>query len=175
MARAFLLHFLGAYLFSNGRQMVQLRWLALFQEFGEAWKANQGQTCLAYLYSTLNTLSRGTLQQLVGSWKLLEVSYLFILCIFTYSLQSCKMCYLENCHLAFVVLQTVILYLTCGLCFFLQQWVVRYGLITPGTNLVLKDFPQVRAHLVGLTSDEVSLRVPVVHASSCISFRILFF
>ena len=118
MARAFLLHFLGAYLFSNGRQMVQLRWLALFQEFGEAWKANQGQTCLAYLYSTLNTLSRGTLQQLVGSWKLLEVSYLFILCTFICSFQSCKLCNLENCYLASVILQTVIFHLTCGLCFF---------------------------------------------------------
>ena len=50
---------------------------------------------------------------------------------------------------------------------------VRYGLITLGTDLVLRDFHQVRAHLAGLTSDEVNLRVLVVHASSCIAFRIL--
>ena len=30
MARAFLLHFLGAYLFANGWQMMSLRWLTLF-------------------------------------------------------------------------------------------------------------------------------------------------
>ena len=57
----------------------------------------------------------------------------------------------------------------------LQWWVVRYGLIIPGTNLVLREFPQVKAHLARLTSDEVSLKVLVVHAFSCISFRILFF
>ena len=36
MARAFLLHLLGAYLFANGGQTVSLRWLTLFQDFGEA-------------------------------------------------------------------------------------------------------------------------------------------
>ena len=80
-------------------------------------------------------------------------------------------CSLVNC----IILQTVILHLACGLCFFLQRWVVRYGLITPGTNLSLKEFPQVKAHHIGLTSDEVGLRVLVFHASSCISSRILFF
>ena len=50
---------------------------------------------------------------------------------------------------------------------------VRYGLITPGIDLVLRDFHQVRAHLVGLTSNEVNLRVLVVYASFCITFRIL--
>jgi len=40
MARAFLLHLLGDYLFANGRKMVSLRWLTLFQDFGEAWRAN---------------------------------------------------------------------------------------------------------------------------------------
>ena len=42
----------------------------------------------------------------------------------------------------------------------LHRWVVRYGLITPGSNLNLRDFSQLRAHLIGFTSDEVSLRVP---------------
>ena len=40
MARAFLLHLLGAYLFANGGQMVSLQWLTLFQDFVEAWRAN---------------------------------------------------------------------------------------------------------------------------------------
>ena len=80
MARAFLLYLLGAYLFANGVQTVSLRWLNFFRDFGEVWKANWGQACLAYLYSTLDTLSQGTLRQFVAPWKLLEVSYLFIFC-----------------------------------------------------------------------------------------------
>ena len=100
MARAFLLHLLEAYLFANGGQTMSLRWLTQFQDFGEARRANQGQACLAYLYSTLNTLSRGTLWQLVGRQKLLEVSSLAISCILICSLQSCKMYYLANYHLA---------------------------------------------------------------------------
>jgi len=36
MARAFLLHLLGAYLFANGGQTVSLMWLNLFQDFGKA-------------------------------------------------------------------------------------------------------------------------------------------
>ena len=39
--------------------------------------ANWGQAGLAYLYSFLDTLSQGTLPQLVGLWKLLEISSLF--------------------------------------------------------------------------------------------------
>ena len=49
--------------------------------------------------------------------------------------------------------------------------VVTYGLITLVTDLVLKDFCQVRAHLARLTSDEVILRILVVHAFPCIFFR----
>ena len=86
MSRAFLLHLLGGFLFTNDGKMVSLRWLTLFQDFVEARKANYRQTCLAYLYSILDTLSRGTLQQLVGHWKLLEVSSLSIFCIFICSL-----------------------------------------------------------------------------------------
>ena len=183
MARAFLLHLLQVYLFTNGWKMVSLRWLTLFQDFGETLRANWGQACLAYLYSTLDILSRGTLRLLVRPWKLFEVSYLFILCTFTHSLQPCKLYRLEiyhltNGHLANETLQTFILPTVVSnlwLVLLLHQWVVRYGLITPGTNLVLREFPQVKAHLARLTSVEVSLRVLVVHASSCISFRILFF
>ena len=40
MAKAFLLHLLGAYLFTNGAQMVSLRWLTLFQDFVEARRVN---------------------------------------------------------------------------------------------------------------------------------------
>ena len=49
-----------------------------------------------------------------------------------------------------------------------------YGLITLGIDLVLKDFPRVRAHFAGLTSDEESSRVLYFHASSCISLKIPF-
>ena len=86
MARAFLFHMLGAYLFANGGKTVSLRWLILFQDFEEAQRANWGQICLTYLYSTLDTLSRGILWQLVGPWKLFEVNSLSIPCIFTCSL-----------------------------------------------------------------------------------------
>ena len=80
-----------------------------------------------------STLSWGTLRQLVGHWKLLEVSSPFILYTFICSLYFCKLYYLENYHLAsvslyIVILQTVILHtvflqivisrLTCDWCFF---------------------------------------------------------
>ena len=100
MAGAFLLYILGAYLFTSGGQTVFLRWLALFCDFGEAWEANWGQACLVYLYSSLDTLSRGTLHQLVGPWKLLKVSSLFL---FFYSfLQTCTsyLCKLMFIHMS---------------------------------------------------------------------------
>ena len=86
MARALLFHFLWAYLFANGGKMVSLRWLTLFLDFREARRANWGQACLAYLYSTLDTLNQGTFRQLMGPWMLLEVSSLPISCIFPCSL-----------------------------------------------------------------------------------------
>ena len=61
MARVFLLYLLGVYLFTNGGQTVSLRWLTLFWDFERVWTANNGQACLAYFYSSLDTLSRGTL------------------------------------------------------------------------------------------------------------------
>ena len=84
MARAFLLYILGAYLFANGGKMVSLRWLSFFRDFEEAQEANQGQACLAYLYSSLDMLSRGTLCQLVGPWKLIEVGSLILSSILQY-------------------------------------------------------------------------------------------
>ena len=73
MAKAFLLYLLGVYLLANGGQIVSLRWFALFRDFEHAWEANWGQTYLAYLYSIMDTLSRGTLGQLARPWKLFEV------------------------------------------------------------------------------------------------------
>ena len=86
MARAFLLYIIGAYLFPNRGQTVSLRWLAFFHDFKVASGANQGQACLAYLYSCLDTLSLGVLCQLVGPWKLLEVIF------FLFSLMISQKC-----------------------------------------------------------------------------------
>ena len=57
MAKPFLLHLMGTYPFANSGHMMSLRWLTFFQDFGEAQRANWGQSCLAYLCSTLDTLS----------------------------------------------------------------------------------------------------------------------
>ena len=86
MAKAFLVHLLGAYLFANGGQTVSLRWLTLFQDFVDARRANWGQACLVYLYCNFDTFSQGTLRQLVRPWNLLEVSFLSISYIFICSL-----------------------------------------------------------------------------------------
>ena len=40
MARAFVLHLLGTYIFANGGQKVSLRWPTLFQDFGKARRDN---------------------------------------------------------------------------------------------------------------------------------------
>ena len=129
MARAFLLLLVGAYLFGIGRQMVSLRWLALFRDFKRAQAANQGLICLADLYFSLDTLSQGTLCQLVGLWKLHEVSFsLFSLVVHAFSflqsyihmpyrLISCTIfllpafmlisCKLLSCRLLIYLLQTI--------------------------------------------------------------------
>ena len=60
--RQLLIIMLGAYLFANGGHMVSLRWLALFRDFNQARDVNWGHTCLAHLYSVMDTLSRGTLR-----------------------------------------------------------------------------------------------------------------
>ena len=65
-------------------------------------------------------------------------------------------CSLANC---------TILYLTGGLCFLLQWWIVRYGLITQSTNLNMREFPRGRALLAGLTSKKVRVLVfMILHA-----------
>ena len=65
-------------------------------------------------------------------------------------------CSLANC---------TILYLTGGLCFLLQWWIVRYGLITQSTNLNMREFPRVRVLLAGLTSKKVRVLVfMILHA-----------
>ena len=65
-------------------------------------------------------------------------------------------CSLANC---------TILYLTDDLCFLLQWWIVRYGLITQSTNLNMREFPRVRALLAGLTSKKVRVLVfMILHA-----------
>lgn len=61
MARVILLYLLGAYLFTNGEDTMSLRWFALFRDFEKAYTANWGSMCLAYFYSSLNTLSLWTL------------------------------------------------------------------------------------------------------------------
>ena len=98
------------------------------------------------------------------------------LVLFQFLAFSLVACSLANCIiLQTVTLQIVILYLTCGLCFFLQQWVVRYGLIILGTDLVLKEFPRVRAHLAGLTLDDVSSRVLIFMLLHAFSLEFLSF
>ena len=122
MAKAFLLYLVGAYLFTNEGQTVFLRWLTLFCDFERAQDANWGQACLVYLYSSLDTLSWGTLCQLVEPWKHLKVSFFsfsfvaFVLLNYAscscelYS--SCKLfiptsCILSSCKLYPFILQTV--------------------------------------------------------------------
>lgn len=73
----FFLSLLGAYFLTNGGQMESLWWLALFWDFERDRDANWGQARLAYFYSSLDTLSLGTLHQLMGPWKLLEVNFSF--------------------------------------------------------------------------------------------------
>ena len=105
MARAFLLYPLGAYLFANRRQMVSLRWLALFRDFGEAQEAYYVQACLAYLYSSLDTLSRRTLHHLVGLGSSLRSIFLHFL--------VCGLCI--QTKLCIMLLQDISMRLSCKL------------------------------------------------------------
>ena len=87
--------------------MVSLRRLTLFLDFEEAQRANWGQACLAYLYSTLDSLSMWGLGR---SLKLVIFSF-FALYLVARTLANCVIS-------KTVILQTAILHLTCGLYFF---------------------------------------------------------
>ena len=95
-----------------------MRWLALFRDFLAVGGANWGQACLAYLYLCLDTLSQGNLHQLVGPWKLLEVSLFlsFLIALVhakeNYNPCSCKLFSYSLCALQTIILQTVF---TCTL------------------------------------------------------------
>ena len=62
MVRAFLLYVVGLILFANGGQTISLRWLALFWLFEDTRKVNLGHACLAYMYSAMDSMSRGLLR-----------------------------------------------------------------------------------------------------------------
>ena len=67
---------------------------------------------------------------------------------------------------------SLIFHCVCFVCDTNMHFFNKYGLITPGTDLVLRDFHKVRAHLATLTSNEVNLRVLAVYAFPCIFLRI---
>ena len=164
--------------------MVSLRWLALFRDFKDAEGANQGQTCLVYLYSCLDTLNRGTLHQLVGPQKPLEVSFFLfsftaLVCakenynscsykLLFYKLYPFHLYKLSSLQIVFILYTiffqtefTCKLYsckLNSCLSFLLQHQAIQYGFIVQRTNLSLRDSIAVKAHLEGLCSDDVSMK-----------------
>ena len=87
--------------------MVSLRWLTLFLDFEEAQRSNWGQACLAYLYSTLDSLS---MWGLGNSLRLVIFSF-FALYLIARTLAN----YVIS---KTVILQIAILHLTYGLYFF---------------------------------------------------------
>ena len=117
MVRAFLLYMVGLILFANGGQTISLRWLALFRLFEDARKMNLGHACPAYLYSTMDSMSQGSLRQHVGPWKLWVVRSLFfsalsfIIVLITYlaNFISCPCNYSISCILNCLLgLQTIL-------------------------------------------------------------------
>ena len=108
MARAFLLHLLGAYLFANGGQMVSLRWLTLFQDFGKAQRPTKDRHVLP-IFTLPSTLSAG--EPYNSLWGLGSSLKLVLFPFLAFSLVTCS---LANC----IILRTVILHLTYGSCFF---------------------------------------------------------
>lgn len=132
-----MLYVLRAYLFTNGGQIVSLRWLALFSNLKQAWEVNWCHACLAHFYLIMDTLSQGTLRQLVGPLKLLEVRFFsfyhvvlqivlctlanyicFIFLIFHLPLQT-TFCALANCTLLCCKLSSYKSYL----CYFLATYI----------------------------------------------------
>lgn len=116
------------------------------------------------------------MRQLVGPWKLFEVSSFFLffcslcprkLCVHvltlkTIILQTCHLAYhhLVNCHFSLENYHLAYHYLAyCYLgnyVFSFQRWAVRYRLITRGAEVNLKNSFLVRVHFDGLSFDEVS-------------------
>lgn len=96
MVRAFLLYVVGVLLFSNGGQTISLQCLALIRCFEDARKVNLGHACLAYLYSAMDSMSRGSLRKHVGPWKLWAVRSLFFFALsFIIMLLTCRANYIS--------------------------------------------------------------------------------
>lgn len=57
MARAFLVHVVGATLFANAGQTVNLRWLKAFKDFEAAREVNWGSAYLFYMYFIMYAMS----------------------------------------------------------------------------------------------------------------------
>ena len=117
MARVFLLYLWGVDFFANEGQTVSFRWLSLFRDFERVRDANWGQACLAYFYSSLDTLSWGTLRQLVGLWKLIEVSFSsFSLLAYAFSTLVIICIHMSfRLKLCIIFLQTVFVSTSCKL------------------------------------------------------------
>ena len=168
-----MLYVVGAYLFANGGQTVSLRWLALFCDFEQAQKVNWGHACLACLYLVMDTLSWGL-------WKFLEVRLFsfshVVLPIVLYTLANCICFIFLRCHLGLQIAfhtfaNSVLLSCKLYLCPFflanciyvlfcanyhLAHYICAFFLVALGTDVNLKVFLSVWAHLNGLTSDSVS-------------------
>ena len=148
MARAFLLHMLGLIsLPMVGKRCLWGGWPSF-----RTLKRHEGLIGCRHV-SPIFTLP-STLLARVSYGSLWGLGSSLRLVLFPFLAFSLVACSLANC----IILWTIVLHLTYGTCFILQRWVVRYGLITPGTDLILKEFPWVRAHIAELTLNEVSSR-----------------
>ena len=107
--------------------------LEVVDPLSRLWKCTKGQ--LGANISHLSLLS--TLSARVPCGRLWGLGSPLRLVLFPFLEFSFVACSHANC----IILQNFVLHLTCGWCFFLQRWVVRYGLITSGTDLSLRKFP----------------------------------
>ena len=102
MARLFLLHLLGAYLFANGGKMVSLRWLTLFRTLKRHKEPIRGKHVLP-IFTPPSTLSTGApCNSLWGLRSFLRLglfpflAFSFVAC----SLANCIVLHIANYHLA---------------------------------------------------------------------------